>query len=71
MQTYSETQESLSVLLERASELGEVRIKRTDGKMFLLKPEKKEYSAFDVEGINLNISADEIVAFVREGRARH
>ena len=31
MQTYSETQENLSVLLERAREEGEVRIKRADG----------------------------------------
>lgn len=70
MQTYLETQENLSVLLERAGEQGEVRIKRTDGKIFVLKPEKVKQSGFDVAGINLGVSTEEIVAFVREGRER-
>lgn len=70
MQTYSETQESLSVLLERANEEGEVRIKRADGQVFVLKPEKTNRSALDVAGIDLDISTKEIVEFVREGRER-
>ncbi|MGE0129662.1 MAG: type II toxin-antitoxin system Phd/YefM family antitoxin [Blastocatellales bacterium] len=70
MQTYSETQENLSVLLERAREQGEVRIIRADGQVFILKPERKEQSALDVEGIDLGVSTEEIVAFVREGRER-
>ena len=70
MQTYSETQESLSVLLERASEEGEVRIRRADGQVFVLKPEKNMRSALDVAGIDLDISTKEIVEFVREGRER-
>ncbi len=69
MQIYSETQENLSVLLERASEKGEVRIKRANGEVFILKPEKKR-SALDVKGIDLGISTEEIVEFVREGRER-
>ncbi len=70
MQTYLETQENLSALLERASEEGEVRIKRTDGEVFVLKPEKPKRSALDVAGIDLGISTKEIVEFVREGRER-
>jgi hypothetical protein len=70
MQTYSETQESLSVLLERAREQGEVRIKRADGEVFILKPAKRRRSAFDVAGVDLGVSTEEIVAFVREGRER-
>ncbi len=70
MQTYSETQENLSVLLERAREQGEVHIKRADGEVFVLKPAKKKRSAFDVAGIDLGISTEEIVEFVREGRDR-
>ena len=70
MQTYSETQENLSVLLERARKEGEVRIKRTDGQIFVLKPEKPKRSALDVAGIDLGISTEEIVSFVREGRER-
>ncbi len=70
MQTYLETQENLSVLLERAREEGEVRIRRTDGQVFVLKPEKKKHSALDVTGIDLGISTQEIIEFVREGRER-
>lgn len=68
MQTYLETQEELSVLLERAREDGEVRIKRSDGEEFVLKPIKNKRSALDVKGISLGISTKEIVDFVREGR---
>jgi hypothetical protein len=70
MQTYLETQENLSVLLERASEEGEVRIKRTDGQVFILKPERAKRSVLDVMGIDLGVSTKEIVEFVREGRER-
>ena len=70
MQTYLETQENLSVWLERASEQGEVRIRRSDGQTFVLKPEKPKRSALDVAGIDLGISTKEIVEFVREGRER-
>ncbi len=70
MQTYLETQENLSVLLDRAREQGEVRIKRADGQVFVLKPEKRKRSAFDVVGIDLGVSTKEIIEFVREGRER-
>ena len=70
MQTYLETQENLSVLLERAREEGEVRIKRTDGQVFVLKPEKPKRSALNVAGIDLGVSTKEIVEFVRDGRER-
>ena len=70
MKTYLETQENLSVLLERADEQGEVRIKRDNGQVFVLKPEKRKRSAFDVAGIDLGVSTKEIVEFVREGRER-
>ena len=70
MQTYSETQTNLSLLLERASEAGEVRIERADGQVFVLKPETKKRSALDVAGLDLDVSTDEIVRFVREARER-
>ncbi|MEP7039368.1 MAG: type II toxin-antitoxin system Phd/YefM family antitoxin [Acidobacteriota bacterium] len=70
MQTYQENQEKLSVLLERANEQGEVRIKRANGQIFVLKPEQMKRSALDIDGIDLDVSTDEIVEFVREGRER-
>lgn len=45
-------------------------IKRADGQVFVLKPEKAKRSALDVAGINLGIRTDEIVEFVREGREK-
>jgi hypothetical protein len=70
MEIYSEGQQSLATLLEVASREGEVRIQRADGQVFVLKPERAVRSALDVAGINLNISTEEIVEFVREGRDR-
>ena len=70
MQIYTETQENLSALLERASDEGEVRIKRTNGQVFILKPESAKRSALDIAGIDLGISTKEIVEFIREGRER-
>lgn len=70
MQTYTETQENLSVLLERANDDGEVRIKRADGQVFILKPDRTRRSVLDVAGIDLGVSTKEIVEFVREGRDR-
>lgn len=70
MQTYQENQEKLSVLLERANEQGEVRIKRANGQIFVLKPEQTKRSVLDIDGIDLDVSTDEIVEFVRDGRER-
>ena len=70
MQTYTETQENLSVLLESASDESEVRIKGTNGQIFILKPENGKRSALDIAGIDLGVSTKEIVEFVREGRER-
>ncbi|HEX8371112.1 MAG TPA: hypothetical protein VF604_21390 [Pyrinomonadaceae bacterium] len=70
MQTYPETQENLSALLERAREEGEIRIRRADVQVFVRKPENPERSALDAVGIDLGISTKEIVEFVREGRGR-
>ena len=68
MQTCLETQQSLSVLLEQASQEGEVRIRREDGRTFLLTPEKIKPSPLNVKGVDLGISTDEIIEFIREGR---
>ncbi|HMV51558.1 MAG TPA: type II toxin-antitoxin system Phd/YefM family antitoxin [Blastocatellia bacterium] len=71
MQTYTESeQEPLSFLLEQAARDGEVRIRREDGALFVLRPETAVRSALDVAGINLNVSTQEIIDIVREGRER-
>ena len=70
METNPENQQSLAALLEQARREGEVRIKGSDGQTFILKPEESKRSALDVVGIDLNISTQEIVGLIREGRQR-
>jgi hypothetical protein len=66
--TYSEARQQLASLLEQARREGAVRIRRQDGQSFVLTPEQPSGSPLDVEGLDLDLTTDEIVAFVREGR---
>jgi hypothetical protein len=66
--TYSEARRKLASLLDQAVEQGEVRIKRRDGQSFVIRPEPKEGSPLDVEGVDLGITTDEILDFIQEGR---
>lgn len=66
--TYSEARQKLARLLEQVLKEGEVRIKRKDGQIFVIKPESKQGSPFDVPGINLGLSATEIIQYLSEGR---
>ena len=68
--TYSEARQKLASLLDRANDEGEVRIKRRDGQVFVIKPLLESGSPLDIEGVELNLTAAEIVEFVREGRRR-
>lgn len=69
--TFSEARQKLSSILEQASIDGEVRIKRRDGRMYVLKPEVSTSSPLDVKGVDIGISATEIVDIVRKGRERN
>lgn len=66
--TYSEARQNLSSILDQAAREGEVRIRRKDGKIFVIRLQPKEKSPFDVKGINLEISTREILDFIEEGR---
>ena len=68
--TYSEARQKLASVLDQAQDTGEVLIKRKDGSIFMVKPVTSSKSPFDIEGIDLDISAEEIVDIVREIRAR-
>ena len=68
--TYSEARQQLASLLDAAQRDGAVRIRRRDGRSFLLQPETSPSSSLDVEGVDLGITTDEIVALVREARSR-
>jgi hypothetical protein len=66
--TYSEARRKLASLLDQAISEGEVRIRRRDGQSFVIRPERREGSPLDVEGIDLGITTAEILGFVQEGR---
>ncbi|MEK6815199.1 MAG: type II toxin-antitoxin system Phd/YefM family antitoxin [Nitrospirota bacterium] len=66
--TYTEARQRLASLLERAKKEGGVRIRRRNGQLFVLKPEQPAGSPLDVKGIDLGVTTEEIVAFVRESR---
>ena len=69
--TYTEARQNLATLLDKALREGEVLIRRRDGQVFVLKPQSPPGSLLDVEGVDLNLSASEIVEFVHEGRRKY
>jgi len=66
--TYSEARQNLASLLDQVAKDGEVRVKKRDGQVFVIRPEASTKSPLEVEGINLGISTEEIIEFVEEGR---
>jgi hypothetical protein len=66
--TYSEARQKLAKVLDQVVERGEVRIKRKDGQVFVIKAEKSKGSPLDVPGIEVRLSVSEIIGFVQEGR---
>ncbi len=69
MQTYLETQQSLSVLLEQAYQEGEVRIRREDGQTFVLKREQAGQSPLDVGGVDLGVSTMRLSSLFGKGES--
>ena len=69
--TYSEARQNLASLLDIAQRDGAVGIRRRDGRSFLVRPERSGASPLDVEGVDLGVTTDEIVAIIREGRERY
>ena len=68
--TFSEARQRLAWLLEQAESTGKVLIQRKDGRTFALIPETETSSPLDVPSIKADISTQEIVEIVREGRER-
>jgi hypothetical protein len=66
--TYSEARQNLSAILDYAGKVGEVRISRRNGQVFVIRPEKSTQSPLDVQGVNLGLDAGQIVHAIREGR---
>ncbi len=68
--TFSEARQKFASILEKARREGKVLIKRKDGSLFAIQPVSKEESPLNVKGIDLGLSAAEIVDIVREIRER-
>lgn len=68
--TYSEARQKLAMVLEQAENTGKVIIRRKDGRTFSLVPEKSTMSPLDVPTIKANITTQEIVDIIREGREK-
>ena len=68
--TYSEARQKLAMILNQAENTGKVLIRRKDGRTFALVPEQIAHSPLDVPTIKANISTQEIVDIIREGRER-
>ena len=66
--TYSEARQNLASLLEKAVQEGEVRVRRKDGQVFVIVPVTTGGSPLDIEGIDLDLTKEEIVDFIHEGR---
>ena len=68
---YREATRNLAGVLETAQQDGAAMIRNRDGQSFVVRPEGAHKSVLDVEGIDLCVTTDEIVATVREGRERY
>jgi prevent-host-death family protein len=68
--TYSEARHHPADVLDRAAREGEIRIKRRDGKVFVVRPASDTKSPLDVGTVELGVSTAEIVEIIREGRER-
>ena len=68
--TFSEARQKFASVLEKARSEGKVLIKRKDGSVFVIQPVSNMESPLNVKGIDLGLSASEIVDIVREVRKR-
>ena len=72
MKEYSSTEarKKFASLLNVAKEEGAVCIKKRNGEIFYLTPEKRKSSPLDVEGVNLHMTKAGIVEAIRTSRER-
>jgi PHD/YefM family antitoxin component YafN of YafNO toxin-antitoxin module len=69
--SFTEARQHFASILDEAKREGVVCIKKRDGETFYIKPATSKKSPFDVKGVDLGVSASEIVDIVREGRERN
>jgi prevent-host-death family protein len=67
---FTEARQHFASLLDEAKREGVVCVKKRNGETFYIKPAQTGGSPLDVAGVDLGLSAREIVESVREGRER-
>jgi len=67
--TYSDARQKFSSVLECAQKEGKVLVKRRDGRVFSIRPEKSSKSPFDVQGVKSSVTTKQIIETLREARA--
>ena len=68
--TYTEARRWFARVLDEAREGGEIRIKRRDGSEFSIRPVSSTASPLDVAGVDSDVSIEDIMGAIREGRER-
>lgn len=68
--TYTEARQNLAAILEQARREGAVRIRRRDGSTFVIRPEERAGSPLDVGSVQADVTTEEIIGIIREGRER-
>ena len=66
--TFTKARQNLKSVLDQAEKDGEVRITRRGGKSFVVRVETSNRSPLDIPGVETDITLDEIIDSVREGR---
>ena len=68
--TYSDARQQFSKVLDIAKKEGKVLIRRRDGSLFSLVPERESTSPFDVKGVTTEVTTSELVKVLRSERGR-
>ena len=68
--TYSEARQKLARVLDEAESAGKVLIRRRDGRIYALVPERVPASPLDVPSVRAKLSTQELVTLVRRERGR-
>lgn len=68
--SFTEARQHFASILDEAKKNGVVCVKKRDGEAFYIKPVIQKKSPLDIKGVDLDLSSDEIIDILREGRER-
>jgi len=68
--SFTEERQHFSSILDEAEREGIVCVRKKDGESFYIKTATSKKSPFDIKGIDLSITASDVVDAIREGRER-